>query len=85
MTNVSEPRQVTDRQVPEASESESAEHEVDDRMSLSAQRLAMARGPMSAEVAVMFSLLMRQMDRLRELAFDRAAAVADSDEGSAPA
>jgi hypothetical protein len=32
----------------------------------SAHRLTAVRGPMAPEVAVMFSLLMRQMDRLRE-------------------
>ena len=42
-----------------------------------------ARGPMSADVAVMFLLLMRQMDRLRESSVDSTAGNDDASNSSA--
>lgn len=60
----------TGGQEPGAAPCGSGQGSVDHNQSPSAQSPIAARVPMSADVAVMFLLLMRQMDRLRESSGD---------------
>lgn len=70
-------------QDPRSHPSESGRGRVDDNTVPSAQGLVAARSPMSPEVAVMFSLLMRQMDRLHEQARDSMGRLDEAGQASA--
>lgn len=66
MTPISRSPKPLGGQEPESIPAGSGQKCAESNEAPSADGLTAVRGPMAPEVAVMFSLLMRQMDRLRE-------------------